>query len=104
VQAAVPGVAAARAGGFGALVAGSARPLVAAGLTGLVLAAGAGLAWTAAANPLGWLLAQIIALAVGAALRWHLSRRLGGVTGDVFGALVEVTTAATLVGLALTVR
>jgi cobalamin synthase len=28
-------------------------------------------------------------------------RRLGGVTGDVFGALVEIGTAAALAGLAL---
>jgi adenosylcobinamide-GDP ribazoletransferase len=35
------------------------------------------------------------------ALRVHATRRLGGVTGDVFGALIECATAATLVGLSL---
>jgi adenosylcobinamide-GDP ribazoletransferase len=33
-------------------------------------------------------------------VRWHTTRRLGGVTGDVFGALVEIGTALTLTGLA----
>jgi adenosylcobinamide-GDP ribazoletransferase len=35
-------------------------------------------------------------------LRRIAIRRLGGLTGDVFGALVEVATAAALVTLALT--
>jgi len=49
----------------------------------------------------GWLLACAGALVVTAAVRWHVTRRLGGVTGDVFGALVEIGTALTLTGLAL---
>jgi adenosylcobinamide-GDP ribazoletransferase len=40
-------------------------------------------------------------LAVAWLLRRHVTRRLGGVTGDVFGALVEVTAMLTLVALAL---
>lgn len=101
VHAALPGVRAARASGFGALVAGAASPAVAAGLTGAVLAGGAGLAATTGASPIGWPVAQAVALAVAFGLRVHTTRRLGGVTGDVFGALVECATAATLVGLAL---
>jgi adenosylcobinamide-GDP ribazoletransferase len=46
-------------------------------------------------------LAQAVALVLAASLRSHTGRRLGGVTGDVFGALVETATAATLVGIAL---
>jgi adenosylcobinamide-GDP ribazoletransferase len=49
---------------------------------------------------LGWPVAQASALALAAGFREHATRRLGGVTGDVFGALVEIGTAATLAGLA----
>jgi adenosylcobinamide-GDP ribazoletransferase len=50
----------------------------------------------------GWPAAQLAALEVATALRRHTTRRFGGVTGDVFGALIEIGTAATLAGLALT--
>jgi adenosylcobinamide-GDP ribazoletransferase len=101
VQAATRGVPAARGSGFGALVAGSTAAWVAAALTLPVLAAGAGLALIVDANMLAWPIAQGCALGVAAVVRSHSTRRLGGVTGDVFGALVELATAVTLVGLAL---
>lgn len=101
VHAAARSVSAARPGGFGSLVAGSATWPRALLLTAVVLAGGAGLAAAAGANVIGWLVAQVVALLVAAALRLHTTRRLGGVTGDVFGALIEVATAVTLVGLAL---
>jgi adenosylcobinamide-GDP ribazoletransferase len=43
------------------------------------------------------------AAAAGVGLLWaaHLRRRLGGMTGDVFGSIIEVTQAATLVLAAL---
>jgi adenosylcobinamide-GDP ribazoletransferase len=101
VHAALRGIPAARPGGFGALVAGGVSPLEAAALTIVVLGGGAGLAVSVDAPMAGWVAAQAGALVVTAALRWHCTRRFGGITGDVFGAVVEVATAATLVGLAL---
>jgi adenosylcobinamide-GDP ribazoletransferase len=91
----------ARATGFGAYVAGSVSTSVAVLETGLVLGAAAGLAVAVHADVAGWLVAPAAALLVVAGVRWHATRRLGGVTGDVFGALVEIGTALTLTGLAL---
>jgi len=101
VHAALPGVPSARGGGFGALVSGGARAPAALVLTVLVLGGGAGLAAAVGANPAGWPLAQSVGLLAAGALRAHTSRRFGGVTGDVFGALIECATAVTLVGVAL---
>lgn len=50
---------------------------------------------------LHWPAVQLAALALVALFALHLRRRLGGVTGDVFGALIELTSTATLVGIAL---
>ncbi|MCW2615112.1 MAG: Adenosylcobinamide-GDP ribazoletransferase, partial [Frankiales bacterium] len=64
-------------------------------------AAGAGLAALQDA-PL-WLPAVAVVAGLGTArlLRDHAVRRVGGITGDVLGALVETTTAVVLVVLAL---
>jgi adenosylcobinamide-GDP ribazoletransferase len=101
LHAGLPGVGPARGSGFGALVAGSVRPVTATLETAAVLGFGALLAASAHAHVLGWPVAQAVALLLGWGLRVHASRRLGGVTGDVFGALIEITTALTLVGLVL---
>src|SRR5690606_32278452 len=97
-----PGVPPARPEGLGAFVAGSVpRPaagaaaagvLVLAALCGLVHSAGAALALPAAA-----------ALGVGAALALlvRARRRLGGITGDVLGALCETASAAALTAAAV---
>jgi adenosylcobinamide-GDP ribazoletransferase len=83
------GVPAARPGGLGALVAGTVQPIFAAVL---VLAAVGG------AAALGWIYAVAIAagLVVSAALTALTVRRLGGITGDVLGAIAETTTAVCL--------
>lgn len=101
VHAAAATVASARSSGFGALIAGGTGRGAGAILTVAVLSAGAGLAAAVDANPAGWVAAQAIALAIATALRMHAVRRFGGVTGDVFGALIEVATAVTLVGVAV---
>ena len=101
LHATLPGLPAARPGGFGALVAGRGSLAVAVPLTVALVLASAGLAALTDADVLGWTIAPAAALVLAAVLTRHVARRLGGVTGDVFGALVEITTAATLVGLAL---
>jgi len=94
-------VPAARPGGFGALVAGSVTtPLL--GATVLItLAAGGALARAVGASVTGWVVGQAAALVLCAAFLIHVRRRVGGVTGDVFGALVELGTALTLAAAAL---
>jgi adenosylcobinamide-GDP ribazoletransferase len=84
-----PAVPCARPGGLGSLVAGTVPVWSAAVVSVVVLAAA-----SAMALPLG--AAVIVGLAASAVLLGHAVRRLGGVTGDVFGALVEVAVTAAL--------
>ncbi len=88
----------ARDGGFGALFAGTtslAAWLISAVLA-LVVVAGLGLAAGLALGA-GWAVA--VAMPVAALLAWtvafgwerHVHRRLGGLTGDVFGSIIEIT-------------
>lgn len=94
----------ARPGGFGALVAGqttAAGRAVSVAL--LVCAIVVGGICSGGLTPRGWelivrgLVAAAAGLAAGSAVQAVAVRRLGGVTGDVFGAIMEVSTAATLV-------
>lgn len=94
-------VPAARSSGFGALVAGSVSLPAALSLGAATLAGGSLLAWATDASISGWLITQAIALGLAELLRRGVSHHLGGVTGDVFGALIEVTTTMVLLGLAL---
>jgi adenosylcobinamide-GDP ribazoletransferase len=92
------GVPAARPGGLGAMVAGTVRPVVPLVQTAAVLGAAAVIAefgWAGAS----WTLPLAIAagLAAAFALERHAVRRLGGITGDVLGALAEVATTIALV-------
>jgi adenosylcobinamide-GDP ribazoletransferase len=99
-----PGSPAARPDGFGALVAGvtSARARVTAGTALVAVAA------VTAAAVWGWypavrgVVAVLAGLGPGDLMRRLARRRLGGMTGDVFGAVVEVSTAVALLALALT--
>jgi len=97
------GYPAARPGGFGALVAGQTtaggRVLTVAIFGCAVAAAGfAAGGWALAARGLAAALAGLLA---GGLVQFVAWRRLGGMTGDVFGAIVEVSTAAVLVACAL---
>jgi adenosylcobinamide-GDP ribazoletransferase len=93
----------ARPSGFGALVAGrtsaAGRAATVAVLLGAVLAAGLALGGVAAAAR--GAAAAVAGLAVAALLRWAARRQLGGMTGDVFGAVLELSTATVLLVLVL---
>jgi adenosylcobinamide-GDP ribazoletransferase len=95
------GVSAARPDGLGALVAGSVRPVVPAMATAVTLAVA--ISATVAGGQLGWTLPLAVAagLAAAFAVQRHAVRRLGGLTGDVLGALAEIATTVTLVVAAM---
>jgi adenosylcobinamide-GDP ribazoletransferase len=100
------GVAAARREGLGALVAGTVRPAIPAAITLVVLAAAAAAVTVSAVvigEPLGWTLplAVVAGLAAAFVVQRHAVGRLGGVTGDVLGALIETATTVTLVVAAM---
>jgi len=99
-----PGSAAARPDGFGALVAGAtaAPARVAAGVALIAVvgaAAALGWGWPGAVRGVAAVAAGLLAAGL---LRRAAKRRLGGMTGDVFGALIEVSTTTVLLVLALT--
>ncbi|MFB9236189.1 adenosylcobinamide-GDP ribazoletransferase [Plantactinospora siamensis] len=93
------GVPAARPDGLGALVAGAVGPAPLAVATVAVAAVA-----LAAVPHRPWQgpVAVLAALACAAGLLRHLVRRLGGITGDVLGALVETAATVVYVGLVLT--
>jgi adenosylcobinamide-GDP ribazoletransferase len=103
---------AARPGGFGALVAGrttaAERALMAGALAVAVAAAGLTGGWFTGGGPalaLRGLAAALAGLLAGWLVQRAAVRRLGGMTGDVFGAILQVSattalTVAALLGLA----
>jgi len=101
-----PSSPAARPDGFGALVAAgtTARARVAAGAAVLVAAAGTVTVVSGPAAALRAAAAVLAGLLAADLLRRIAVRRLGGVTGDVCGALIEVAAATALLALALASR
>ncbi|RNL81787.1 adenosylcobinamide-GDP ribazoletransferase [Halostreptopolyspora alba] len=98
-----PRVPAARPDGLGGSVAGSVGyPAAAVATAGMLLVALGGTAH-GAALALGCVLAVVVGLAVAGLVLWHAVRRLGGVTGDVLGALSEAAGASALVAVAIAV-
>jgi adenosylcobinamide-GDP ribazoletransferase len=100
------GVPAARREGLGALVAGTVRPASAVVIT-LAVLAGAIATWILViGEPPGWTLplAVVAGLAAALVVQRRAVRRLGGITGDVLGALIEVATTVTLVVAAVSPR
>ncbi|EHR59907.1 adenosylcobinamide-GDP ribazoletransferase [Saccharomonospora cyanea] len=94
----VRGVPSARPDGLGAAVAGTVPPWVAGALVSgglLACAVVPGIAW--------WhgFLAPVLGWACAAVLLAHAVRRFGGLTGDVLGACVELTTVVVLVVLSV---
>jgi adenosylcobinamide-GDP ribazoletransferase len=89
-----PSTPAAAPTGLGAMVAGTVR-------RGIPLLLALALAAIAAAVALQAAAAVVVGLLVARVLRRHAVRRIGGINGDVLGALVETTTAVVLVVLAV---
>jgi adenosylcobinamide-GDP ribazoletransferase len=99
------GVTAARPEGLGSLVAGTVpvRTAVTVASAVAVLSAVAGALvnwWNPLFGAVSYLFAVVLGLAAAELLLRHCRRRLGGVTGDVFGALAESAATVTLVVLA----
>jgi adenosylcobinamide-GDP ribazoletransferase len=92
------GVPAARPEGLGAFVAGSVAPAAAVAATlavgALSILAVPGRPWQGPICVAGALLAALL-------LRHHVVRRLGGITGDVLGFLLEAATCVAMVGLTM---
>jgi adenosylcobinamide-GDP ribazoletransferase len=86
----VRGVPAAREDGLGVAVADSVPRAAAAGCWLAVLLIMTSAAWLSGHNPVSGMLATVAAAVMVALLIYRCVRRLGGVTGDVMGATIEI--------------
>jgi adenosylcobinamide-GDP ribazoletransferase len=93
----VRGVPAARGDGLGVAVAGSVPRAAAAGCWLVVLLIMIGAAWLSGHYPISGALAAVAAALLVASLVYRCIRRLGGVTGDVMGAAIEIAFTVMLV-------
>jgi adenosylcobinamide-GDP ribazoletransferase len=98
-------VPAARPDGLGTFVAGTVRPLTATIATAAVLAAALALSWPAqsATRLAGSAAAVLLAVGTSLATTRRARKALGGTTGDVLGATIELALPLALLTLALTV-
>lgn len=87
----------ARPDGLGSSVIGCIPPAAAIAVAGLAVGAGG----LAIEPPVRGIAAMLAAFAAAGVLRWVATRRIGGVTGDVLGASVEIAAAACLVAFCL---
>ncbi|MGW5190152.1 adenosylcobinamide-GDP ribazoletransferase [Kribbella sp. NPDC004138] len=94
---------AARPDGLGSMVAATVRPVTAVTATVVVLAAAASIAWPVPPRTIGAAAAVLLAVATSLLTSRRARRALGGTTGDVLGATVELALPVALVTLALTV-
>lgn len=104
VHATVAGIPGARPGGFGALFTGITRPLAAVVDTACVLAVTAAAGWFCSSDLLvtsAFVGAAAISWIIAALWQKHLLARLGGLTGDTFGSLIEVSQTGFVVLLAM---
>jgi adenosylcobinamide-GDP ribazoletransferase len=98
----VRGVPSARPEGLGATVAGSVRPIIAVGVVAVAAAAVSGLARVSDFPWYAGVFAVLVAALATAGLIHRAVTRFGGITGDVLGAAVEISTAAAALTLAAT--
>jgi adenosylcobinamide-GDP ribazoletransferase len=96
-------VPAARSDGLGAFVAGTVRPITATITTGAVLASTIALSWPTATRIIGAAAAVLLTVATSVVTTRRAKTTLGGTTGDVLGATIELALPLALLTLALTV-
>ncbi len=91
------GVPSARPGGLGDAVAGTVGPLAATAVAAAVVAASTAASWALGTSPYAAGLVVVAASSGAWIVSGHATRRLGGITGDVVGAAIEVALAVSLV-------